>query len=187
MALNSSCRWFLRMNRSIVSWRNLLVRIEFWRSLWEFCLYNNWFTFIQYIFLRRWVSLWFFDERRRTQAIHSFYNDFFFAILVLNLSRSLLGSRPNRKCFFWFLALYIYWWRILNGKSLKFVLIFDFLSILLLHINLLIWIGYELLDSIKYIDFKLLFISLITLSLRQSHIRLELNITTIFKDKQVWL
>jgi hypothetical protein len=137
--------------------------------------------------LRRRVSFLFFDERRRTQAIHSFYNDFFFAIYGLNLSRSLLWARPNWKCFFRFLVFYIYRWWILNGKSLKFVFIFDFLRILMLHENLLIRIGYECFDSIKDFDFELVFVSLVTLCLRQPHIWLKLDITAIFEDKQVWL
>lgn len=137
--------------------------------------------------MRRWVSFLFFDERRRTQAIHSFYDDFFFTIYGLNLSRPLLWARPNWKCFFLFLALYIYRRWILDGKSLKFVFIFDFLRILMLHEYLFIWIGNECLDSIKNIELELLFISLVTLSLWKPHIWLELNITTIFKNKQVWL
>ena len=137
--------------------------------------------------MRRRVSFLFFDEWRRTQAIHSFYNYFFFAIYWLNLSRSLFWARSNWKCFFWFLVFYIYGWWILNAKSLKFVFIFDFLRILVLHENLLIRIGYECLDSIKDIDFKLMFVSLVTLCLRQPHIWLELDITAVFEDKQVWL
>ena len=46
VALDSSGRWFLWVNRPIVCRRNLLVRVEFWRSLWEFRFNYHLFAFI---------------------------------------------------------------------------------------------------------------------------------------------
>ena len=169
MTLNSASTRFFRMYAAIISRAHpLLIWVKFFFGSWGvLCFYYHVFALL---FLGGWVSLLcFFGEAWRSQAVDSFDYDVFFAVLRHDLTGALFRARSCGKYLFYF-SFDDNGRRVFDGDTQQRIFIFDLLNVFIFNKNCISWVILEFFDSIKNIHFKLLFISLITLSLGQSHI-----------------